>query len=325
MSRGAPAGWYPDPGEPGQKRWWDGSGWSDEVVAPFETIPEVPADEAETDAAPLPPAEAEPVAPERAPATPAAVRPQPAAAAEPAPTAAAQPAPTAVAQPAPMPEPVVATPAGGPAVFESRTVAPPAAGVRAQRGHHAAHGRRPVHRPAPAQPAVDDPPAPATETPARAPRPGTVWVWLAIAASVFPFVSPFVVDTVTGARLIGYFVLPPGYDPGATGWVLAGLVLLSFVNGLALAASVLFAWLDARALQRRGVERPFGWGWAVLVFVATLAVYVTGRTVVVRRRTGRGAAPFWVWLCAMVVGLTAFTLWLASFVDTLWALVATTA
>jgi hypothetical protein len=321
VSRGAPAGWYPDPGEPGQKRWWDGSAWSDEVVAPFEAIAETPeADEAESDAGSLPQAEAEPVAPTAPERTPAAAVIQSEPAAGPEPTAASRPEPTLAQRPAPLPEPVVVAPAGGPAVFESRTVAEPATGVPSQRGHHAPHGRRPVHRPAPA--AVDDRPAAATEVP---PRPGTVWVWLAIVASVFPFVSPFVVDTVTGARLIGYFVLPPGYDPGASGWVLAGLVLLSFVNGLALAASVLFAWLDARALRRRGVERPFWWGWAVLVFVATLAVYMTGRTVVARRWTGRGAAPFWAWLCAMAVGLTAFTLWLASFVDTLWALVATTA
>ena len=75
---------------------------------------------------------------------------------------------------------------------------------------------------------------------------------------------------------------------------------------------------DARALRRRGIERPFGWGWAVLVFVATLGVYIVGRTVVVRRRTGRGWAPLWGWLAALVFGLAALSLWLSVVVDALW-------
>ncbi|WP_122770846.1 DUF2510 domain-containing protein, partial [Pseudomonas viridiflava] len=34
MSRQAPAGWYADPGEPGQLRWWDGTDWATDTVAP---------------------------------------------------------------------------------------------------------------------------------------------------------------------------------------------------------------------------------------------------------------------------------------------------
>lgn len=225
MSRGAPAGWYADPGEPGQLRWWDGAEWAPDTVAP--------AGDAASDSEDVPAEE------------------------------------------------VTAEPAEKPA----------------------------SERPAPAREAA------APDRPVRA---GTVWVWLAIVASVFPFCSALLVDAVTGARLVGYFVLPAGFDPGPGPWVIAGLVLLTWVNGMSLAASVLFAWLDARALRRRGIERPFGWGWAVLVFVATLGVYVVGRTVVVRRRTGRGWAPLWGWLAALVLGLAALALWLSVVVDALW-------
>lgn len=225
MSRGAPAGWYADPGEPGQLRWWDGAEWAPDTVAP--------AGDAASDSEDVPAEE------------------------------------------------VTAEPAEKPA----------------------------SERPAPAKEAA------APDRPVRA---GTVWVWLAIVASVFPFCSALLVDAVTGARLVGYFVLPAGYDPGPGPWVIAGLVLLTWVNGLSLAASVLFAWLDARALRRRGIERPFGWGWAVLVFIASLGVYIVGRTAVVRHRTGRGWAPLWGWLAALVLGLAALALWLSVVVDALW-------
>ncbi|MCO7204607.1 DUF2510 domain-containing protein, partial [Microbacterium sp. CnD16-F] len=38
MSRQAPAGWYPDPGEPDQLRWWDGTEWATDTVAPRTSV-----------------------------------------------------------------------------------------------------------------------------------------------------------------------------------------------------------------------------------------------------------------------------------------------
>jgi Protein of unknown function (DUF2510) len=69
----------------------------------------------------------------------------------------------------------------------------------------------------------------------------------------------------------GYFILL------ISGWVLYGLV-------------VLVAYLDFRALRNRGVPKPFHWAFA---FLGAL-VYVIGRSVVARRRIGRGIAPMWV-------------------------------
>lgn len=242
MSRGAPAGWYADPGVPGQLRWWDGSEWAPDTVAPAE-----PSD----------------------PSAPAGTR-----------------EPT---------DPADEAGAADAADVIERSAANPAP----------APGRQP------------EAPRPSSAGARTRTRTNTVWVWLAIVFSVFPLCSALLIDAITSAQLIGYFTLPAGFDPGPRGWVLGGLLLLAFVNGLSLAASVLFAWLDARSLRRRGVEKPFGWGWSALVFVATLAVYIVGRTVVVRRATGGGFAPLWGWLIGLLVGLIALVLWLSAFVDSL--------
>lgn len=226
MSPQAPAGWYADPGVPGQLRWWDGTDWAEGTVAPV-------AEDAAPAAAPAPPASA--------------------------------------------PEPSV--------------------------------------RP--------------SETPWRPLRnrdrlgTGTVWIWLAIVFSTLPFFTGSLFDPITTARFVGYLAVGPSYDPGVSGWASAGLVLLALLNVCVVAASIVFSWLDHRSLRRRGVEAPFAWGWSVLAFVATLGVYVVGRSVVVHGRTGRGLAPLWGWLVATVVGVAVASVWVVWFFESLWLAVTT--
>jgi Protein of unknown function (DUF2510) len=71
----------------------------------------------------------------------------------------------------------------------------------------------------------------------------------------------------------GYFILLIG------GWVFYGL-------------SVLVAYFDFRALRNRGVPKPFHFAFTFLGSI----VYVIGRSVVARRRIGRGIAPMWVYI-----------------------------
>jgi hypothetical protein len=59
--------------------------------------------------------------------------------------------------------------------------------------------------------------------------------------------------------------------------------------------AVILGYLDSRELKRRGVPYPFAWGWAFFD-----VVYVIGRAVVVRRRTGKGLAPLWVYIAVVV-------------------------
>ncbi|WP_382309849.1 DUF2510 domain-containing protein [Herbiconiux sp. UC225_62] len=82
---------------------------------------------------------------------------------------------------------------------------------------------------------------------------------------------------------------------------MSGLVVQGVVNLLSLllyAATVVLAYFDHRWLLRAGYVRPFHWAWAFLN-----PVYPIGRSVVVRRRSGRGIAPMWVSIAIAAIGL----------------------
>lgn len=72
------------------------------------------------------------------------------------------------------------------------------------------------------------------------------------------------------------------------------------VNLLGYGASVALAVHDRRALLRAGYAQPFHWAWAFL----SSGVYLIGRSVIVRRRIGRGLAPIWAW-AGVSVGILA--------------------
>jgi hypothetical protein len=131
----------------------------------------------------------------------------------------------------------------------------------------------------------------------------TIWIWLIIALPVVPILlllfvpwgSMFAFDPTTDdprsamSSAFGIF-LSPFY------W--ASIVLSYVVYGL----SVFFAYRDVKELATRGVPKPFHWAFA---FIGGL-VYTIGRSVVVKRRTGRGHAPIWAEIAVvlLIVGLT---------------------
>jgi hypothetical protein len=66
------------------------------------------------------------------------------------------------------------------------------------------------------------------------------------------------------------------------------------------AGSIVLAFLDERALARRGVVRPFAWPWTFLGSV----VYVIGRFVVVRKVAPRASLlPLWVFCGLLAAGI----------------------
>jgi hypothetical protein len=78
---------------------------------------------------------------------------------------------------------------------------------------------------------------------------------------------------------------------------------LSALGYLVAGIGILFAWLDWRELKRRGIQKPFHWAWAFLALVVTNGVYVIGRGVILRRQTGKGLGPVWVWIAVTVLSL----------------------
>jgi len=55
-------------------------------------------------------------------------------------------------------------------------------------------------------------------------------------------------------------------------------------------AWVILAFFDHRTLKAAGVPQPFHWAWSFL----SALVYLIGRGVVMRRRTGKGIATMWI-------------------------------
>jgi hypothetical protein len=78
------------------------------------------------------------------------------------------------------------------------------------------------------------------------------------------------------------------------------------VSFIVAAVSILLGFLDYRALVRAGVPKPFHWAFVFFALV-NAPVYIIGRSVVVRRRTGRGLAPMFVhlglWVATFLVGI----------------------
>lgn len=94
-------------------------------------------------------------------------------------------------------------------------------------------------------------------------------------------------------------------------WAIALLPVVSFAALLSAEAtspllawgiwvgSVVLAFLDRRQLERDGMVRPFHWAWTLL----SPGVYVIGRSIIVRRRSGRSLAPMWAWATIMLVSI----------------------
>jgi hypothetical protein len=138
------------------------------------------------------------------------------------------------------------------------------------------------------------------------------WIWLNLALQfavyipllLFPWGSYFgsmlqssSSDSVSSDPMAAYAVMfSPEY-----------LALIGF-NYLCVGLTIVFGWLDYRALRAAGVPRPFHWAWGFFILAgAGVLVYLIGRSVVVRRRTGSGIAPIWIYVVSQVVGLVAFT------------------
>lgn len=147
----------------------------------------------------------------------------------------------------------------------------------------------------------------------------TVWIWLAIVASLLPVLSLFLIDWDSYIRIV---TESTATGRPATAELLAwqGQVLgVSALSYVAAAAFIVFSWLDWRELRRRGVPAPFHWAWSFFALLGTgAAVYVIGRTVVLRRRTTTSPwVPLWVWIGGTVASFIIATVWILNLVSEL--------
>jgi len=160
------------------------------------------------------------------------------------------------------------------------------------------------------------PSAPGTDT-------NTIWVYLSIIASILPIVALFLIDWETYLRLTIAAESDPTVATELGQWTV-GVLGISVLSYVLIGVSVLFAWLDWRELKKRGIAKPFHWAFAFLTLViSTAAVYIIGRTVVVRRETGKGFAPLWVWIGLTLLSWIIAGVWFAALFQRILELVPT--
>ena len=161
--------------------------------------------------------------------------------------------------------------------------------------------------------------APAAVAPVRAAegvKPGTVWFWLLVVGAPVLQLLELIPTSIWIRSFLSSIgsnlenpnaILGAEFNAAYAVLLLCGLVVYAFC--------IVFAALDWRELTANGVPRPFHWAWSFLIFVVGCpAVYIIGRTVVAKRRTGVGMAPLWVyvglqvlaWIGSLIFGIYVF-------------------
>jgi Protein of unknown function (DUF2510) len=160
-----------------------------------------------------------------------------------------------------------------------------------------------VYNPVDSRPSAGAAPAVATTPVLRAPegvKPDTVWFWLlAIGVPVLQILalipaSLYIGQILSGSSSDASSFLANEFSPA--------YLLATLTEWFIAAVCIVFAALDWRELKARGVPRPFHWAWSFFVLLAGWpGVYMIGRSVIVRRRTGGGLTPLWIYIALQVV------------------------
>lgn len=136
--------------------------------------------------------------------------------------------------------------------------------------------------------------------------PSTVQIWAIVAL--------FALQMIAGLVYLGTFdwngymaatmatTYSSSYDSALIASVFTPAYAAVILSGLlAYWLTVLLAYFDTKVLRDRGVERPFHWAFSFIPSYGSM-VYVIGRSVVAKRRTGSGSAPMWAYIAIFVVG-----------------------
>lgn len=119
----------------------------------------------------------------------------------------------------------------------------------------------------------------------------TLWIWLVV---VLPMVQLIPLLFIDWSSLVS----SPSSASTSLNLITSPAYLLATLGGWVIyALCALCAYLDWKQLKAAGVPQPFHFAW---VFLSSL-VYVIGRSVVVKRRTGSGTAPMWAAIASLVL------------------------
>ncbi|WP_378144953.1 DUF2510 domain-containing protein [Cnuibacter sp. UC19_7] len=128
----------------------------------------------------------------------------------------------------------------------------------------------------------------------------TPWIWLIV---LLPLVSYALLPWVFGETIAQMKNVMTSTDYGTTSSFSMSMgpanLVTQLIGWVIWGVTVLFAWLDYRTLRMRGFVRPFHWAFAFI----PAPVYPIGRSIVARRRSGRGMAPLWVTVGMFALGL----------------------
>jgi hypothetical protein len=148
-------------------------------------------------------------------------------------------------------------------------------------------------------------------------NPNTVWIWILALLPLLGVASLFLFNPTPYFQSV---ISSVGSDPTPTSTLQAemsfftssGYLLLVALGFVIYAITVIFAALDWRQLKALDIPRPFHWAWAFLPSGYGQIVYMIGRFVVVKRRTGTGLTPLWVWIGTTVVVYVVAGIWTLS-------------
>jgi hypothetical protein len=132
-------------------------------------------------------------------------------------------------------------------------------------------------------------------------KPNTPWIWVFALLPLLQFAEfPFLVSDLSNQVISAGTATSSASTPAALSSI-SGSLAIDAVSLVLYGIWAVVAWLDYRTLNSRRVPVPFHWAWTFLSPI----VYIIGRTVVVRRRTGGGLAPLWIYIALIVIYIVA--------------------
>ncbi|WP_172592235.1 DUF2510 domain-containing protein [Subtercola boreus] len=125
-----------------------------------------------------------------------------------------------------------------------------------------------------------------------------VFIWLFTLLPVVSLLSliPFNLSAVMEQSMRQALANPGSRSFGSSYMLTPGYLLIQLLSFLIWAGMVVCAYFDWRRLGRLGFARRFHWAWGFLT-----VVYLIGRTVMVRKESGRGLAVIWAYIGLVVV------------------------